>query len=194
MKQPRKSGHGLGTEAVSDTTDNQLVSQARSGDAVAFGQLVRRHAPIARRMAVLWGAGADADDVVQDAFVKAYTALSGFRLGGEFRAWLLAIVRNETRNLFRSRGRRSAREELSLGGDAELVLDPEAAALTSARHAELLRGVRGLGRELREVVACRYLLELSEAETAAALQIPAGTVKSRLHRALTILRQEVTDG
>jgi RNA polymerase sigma factor (sigma-70 family) len=98
----------LGTEAVSDTTDNQLVSQARSGDPVAFGQLVRRHAPIARRMAVLWGAGADADDVVQDAFVKAYAALPGFRLGGEFRAWLLAIVRNETRNLFRSRGRRSA--------------------------------------------------------------------------------------
>jgi RNA polymerase sigma factor (sigma-70 family) len=184
----------LGTEAVSDTTDDQLVSQARSGDAVAFGQLVRRHAPIARRMAVLWGAGADADDVVQDAFVKAYTALSGFRRGGEFRAWLLAIVRNETRNMFRSRGRRSAREELALMGDAELVLDPEAEALTAARHAELLRGVRALGRELREVVACRYLLELSETETAAALRIPAGTVKSRLHRALATLRQEVTHG
>jgi RNA polymerase sigma-70 factor, ECF subfamily len=181
----------LGTEAVSDTTDDQLVSQARSGNPAAFGQLVRRHAQIARRMAVLWGAGADADDVVQDAFVKAYAGLPGFRLGGEFRAWLLAIVRNETRNLFRSRGRRSAREELALVADAELTLDPEAAALTSARHAELLRGVRGLGRELREVVACRYLLELSEAETAAALQIPAGTVKSRLHRALTALRQEV---
>ena len=61
----------LGTEAVSETSDDQLVSQARSGDPVAFGQLVRRHAQIARRMAVLWGAGADADDVVQDAFVKA---------------------------------------------------------------------------------------------------------------------------
>jgi RNA polymerase sigma-70 factor, ECF subfamily len=184
----------LGTEAVSDTTDDQLVSQARSGDPVAFGQLVRRHAPIARRMAVLWGAGADADDVVQDAFVKAYAGLPGFRLGGEFRAWLLAIVRNETRNLFRSRGRRFAREELALVANAELVVDTEAAALTSARHAQLLRGVRGLGRELREVVTCRYLLELSEAETAAALRIPAGTVKSRLHRALTALREEVADG
>jgi RNA polymerase sigma-70 factor (ECF subfamily) len=145
-------------------------------------------------MAVLWGAGADADDVVQDAFVKAYAGLSGFRLGGEFRAWLLAIVRNETRNLFRSRGRRSAREELALIVDAELKLDPEAAALTSARHAELLRGVRGLERDLREVVACRYLMELSEAETAATLRIPAGTVKSRLHRALTALRREVPGG
>jgi RNA polymerase sigma-70 factor (ECF subfamily) len=81
-----------------------------------------------------------------------------------------------------------------LVANAELVLDPEAAALTSARHAELLRGIRELGWELREVVACRYLLELSEAETAAALRIPSGTVKSRLHRALTALREEVADG
>jgi RNA polymerase sigma-70 factor (ECF subfamily) len=64
-------------------------------------------------MAVLWGAGADADDVVQDAFVRAYAGLGGFRTDGQFRAWLLAIVRNETRNLFRSRRRRSAREELT---------------------------------------------------------------------------------
>ncbi len=184
----------MGTKAVSKTTDSQLVSQARSGDPAAFGQLVRRHAQIARRMAVLWGAGADADDVVQDAFLKAYAGLPGFRLGGEFRAWLLAIVRNETRNLFRSRGRRSAREELVLAEDDELRYDPEAAALTSARHAELLRGVGGLRPELREVVACRYLLELSEAETATTLRIPAGTVKSRLHRALSALRQEVPDG
>jgi RNA polymerase sigma-70 factor (ECF subfamily) len=62
------------------------------------------------------------------------------------------------------------------------------------RRGELLAGVRALPVELREVVACRYLLELSEAETAAALGIPAGTVKSRLHRALTLLRKEVADG
>jgi DNA-directed RNA polymerase specialized sigma24 family protein len=78
--------------------------------------------------------------------------------------------------------------------DGDLMLDPESSALTAERHAELLRGVRGLARGLREVVACRYLLELSEAETAATLRIPAGTVKLRLHRALTILRQEVNDG
>jgi Sigma-70 region 2 len=65
----------LGTEATSATTDSQLVTEARAGDPRAFGQLVRRHAPIARRMAVLWGAGADADDVVQDAFVRAYAGL-----------------------------------------------------------------------------------------------------------------------
>ena len=54
-------------------------------------------------MAVLWGAGAEADDVVQEAFVKAYAALARFREEGNFRAWLLSIVHNETRNALRSR-------------------------------------------------------------------------------------------
>jgi RNA polymerase sigma factor (sigma-70 family) len=64
-------------------------------------------------MAVFWGAGADSDDVVQEAFVKAYAALPRFRSGGEFRPWLLCIVRNEIRNLFRGRSRRAAREEMA---------------------------------------------------------------------------------
>jgi RNA polymerase sigma factor (sigma-70 family) len=173
------------------------VAEVRAGDRTAFGHLVRRHAPVAKRMAVLWGAGADADDVVQDAFVKAYAALPRFRADGEFRGWLLTIVRNETRNLFRSRGRRAAREELARLPQADLAFDdddPEEAALGAVRRRELLAEVRRLPVELREVVACRYLLELSEAETATALGIPAGTVKSRLHRALTMLRKEVADG
>jgi hypothetical protein len=99
-------------EAISETPDADLVAEAQAGDAPAFGHLVRRHAPIAKRMAVLWGAGSDADDVVQEAFVKAYGALPRFR-GEAFRAWLLSIVHNETRNLHRSRGRRVARESMA---------------------------------------------------------------------------------
>lgn len=169
------------------------MAEVQAGDRAAFGHLVRRHAPIAKRMAVLWGAGADADDVVQDAFVKAYAALPRFRADGEFRGWLLTIVRNETRNLFRSRGRRAAREELARLPDADLVLDPEAEALDLVRRERLLARVRALPVTLREVVACRYLLELTEAETATALVIPAGTVKSRLHRAMLVLRKEAGD-
>jgi RNA polymerase sigma-70 factor (ECF subfamily) len=72
--------------------------------------------------------------------------------------------------------------------------DPENAALSSGRREQqLLAGVRRLAVPLREVVICRYLLELSESETAVALRIPRGTVKSRLHRAFTILRTEVAD-
>ena len=136
--------------AISTTSDGQLVAEVQSGDLAAFGHLVRRHAPTAKRMAVLWGAGADADDVVQDAFVKAYAALPRFRADGEFRAWLLTIVRNETRNVFRSRGRRAAREELARLDPESFTLDPEAQALTAVRRDELLDQVRGAaGRAAR---------------------------------------------
>ena len=78
---------------------------------------------------VLWGAGADADDVVQDAFVKAYSALTRYRASAGFRAWLLSIVHNETRNLHRGRGRRAARESLAQLPDDLLISDPEEEAM-----------------------------------------------------------------
>ena len=109
-----------------------------AGDAAAFAHLVRRHAPMAKRMAVFWGAGADSDDVVQEAFVKAYAALPRFRSDGEFRPWLLCIVRNETRNLFRGRSRRAAREEMARSLLDLPTSDPEDAALSSGRREELL--------------------------------------------------------
>ena len=161
------------------------------GDPTAYGHLVRRHAALAKRMAVLWGAAGEADDVVQDAFVQAYAALPRFRAGAEFRPWLLTIVRNLTRNAQRARGRRSAREAFVAIDD--VVADVEDSALDTVRRDRLLSGVRRLPEDLREVVACRYLLELSEAETATTLGIPSGTVKSRLHRALARLREEVGD-
>jgi RNA polymerase sigma factor (sigma-70 family) len=179
-------------EAISETTDADLVTKALAGEASAFAHLVRRHAPIAKRMAVLWGAGPDADDVVQDAFVKAYSALARFRVSEGFRAWLLSIVHNETRNLHRSRGRRAAREFLAGPAEELWILDPEEEAVSTDRRDRLLASVRRLPVELRDVVSCRYLLELSEAETAIALNVPAGTVKSRLHRALEGLRTEVS--
>jgi RNA polymerase sigma-70 factor, ECF subfamily len=179
-------------EAISEVSDADLVVKALAGDASAFGHLVHRHAPIAKRMARLWGAGADADDVVQDAFVKAHAALGRFRSTGGFRPWLLSIVHNETRNLHRGRGRRAARESLAQLPNDLWTTDPEEEAIIVDRRRRLLATIRDLPVELREVVACRYLLELTEAETAVTLKEPAGTVKSRLHRALNTLRTEVS--
>jgi RNA polymerase sigma-70 factor (ECF subfamily) len=71
--------------------------------------------------------------------------------------------------------------------------DPAAEALSAARRRALLDAVSSLPADQRDVVACRYLLELSEAETAQALDLPAGTVKSRLHRALGALREVMAD-
>lgn len=160
----------------------------RGGDPDAYAELVRRHAPVAVRTASVLGAGPDAEDVAQEAFVKAYGALSRFRDGAAFRPWLLRIVANETMNLHRSAGRRVARERSAWERTEPLLRagtdDPAAAVLSGERRSELVEGLSQLSEVHRQVVACRYLLELDEAETATVLGWARGTVKSRLHRAL----------
>jgi RNA polymerase sigma factor (sigma-70 family) len=169
-----------------------VVGRPRDPD--VYEELVREHQTIAFRTAyVITGSAADAEEVVQDAFVKAYGARGRFRSGAAFRPWILAIVANEARNRRRSAGRR-ARFELRLaeehrsGGAAP---SPEAALLARERSARLLAAIDELGEEHRQVVTCRYLIGLSEAETAAALGWRKGTVKSRLSRALDRLGAEL---
>jgi RNA polymerase sigma-70 factor (ECF subfamily) len=185
-----------GTEAAIDTSEEAAaLARVRAGDASAYAVLVTLHAPIAKRLAVLSGAGSEADDVVQEAFVKAYQALPRFHEGAGFRPWLLRIVVNETRNLQRGRSRRALRE-LRVAAERAVthaVPDPADAAVSRDRLDGLIDAVEGLPDDLRDVVTCRYLLELSEAETAGTLEIPAGTVKSRLHRALGSLREVMAD-
>src|SRR5215469_12786117 len=88
--------------------DAEAVTRARGGDLDAFAVMVARYTLRAHRAAFLLGAGEEADDVVQEAFVKAFRHLSRFRAGEPFGPWLLRIVANETRNLTRSRRRREA--------------------------------------------------------------------------------------
>jgi RNA polymerase sigma factor (sigma-70 family) len=175
-----------------EPSDGDLVSRVRSGERDAFAVLVRRHGGVARRTAVLLGAGAEADDVVQEAFVKAYRALGGFRDGAQLRPWLLRIVANETRNAQRSGRRRADRERAALpdgllpGASADL--DPAERAVAGDRMRELWGRVHALPDPQRHVLVCRYLLDLDEAETATVLGLARGTVKSRTARALRRLR------
>lgn len=163
----------------------------RSGDLDAYAELVRRHAPIAVRTATLLGAGPDAEDVVQEALVKAYRSLGGYRDGAPFRPWLLRIVANEARNQHRAAVRRGARERsAALQTD---LLDPADEVAHLERMSRLLVAVAALPERLRVVVTCRYLVELDEAETAAVLDLPKGTVKSRLSRGLARLRDELDE-
>ena len=152
------------------------------------------HQGIAFRTAYLIaGDASDAEEAAQDGFVKAYRALGRFRRGAPFRPWLLQIVANEARNRRRSAGRRASlalrAAEEARPGDA--VPSPEAALLADERRAELLAAVNGLREEERLVVSCRFFLGLSEDETAKALDLKLGTVKSRTARALEHLRAEV---
>jgi RNA polymerase sigma-70 factor (ECF subfamily) len=176
---------------ISETDEGAILARVRGGDSTAYAELVLRHAPVAKRTAVFLGAGSEADDVVQESFVKAYRGLGGFREDAAFRPWLLRIVANETRNLQRSRSRRTRREELA--ALPESVLDPADEAAVGERRRELLAAVRELPDNYRLVVTCRYLLELDEQETATVLGWPRGTVKSRLHRALGRLRTQLPD-
>ena len=172
--------------------DAEILARVRRGDRDAYAELVTRHAPVALRTASLLGAGDDSEDVVQEAFVKAYAALDHFRPGAPFRPWLLRIVSNETRNAHRSSGRRTARERRAWEQARPLLLtrpdDPADALLSAEGQEALVRGLDQLSAEQRQVVTCRYLLDLDEAETGAVLGWPRGTVKSRLHRGLARLR------
>lgn len=138
---------------------------------------------------------ADADDAVQDAFFKAYAALPRFRTGSPFRPWVLRIVANEARNRRRSAGRRHglalrAAADGSPAGVAGtgVAPGPDVHVIAAETRAELLAALRSLSDDDREILGARFLLELSEAETADTLGLPRGTVKSRTSRALGRLR------
>ncbi|MFW6203617.1 MAG: RNA polymerase sigma factor [Actinomycetota bacterium] len=175
-----------------EVTEQVAVERVRAGDRDAYAVLVRLHAAAAHRAAVLFGAGDDAEDIVQAAFVKAFEALHRFSDGAPFRPWLLRIVRNETRNALRADGRRHAAAQRLAGLAASgSTLDPEAGALSAERRTALLEAVRELPEQQRRVIACRFLLDLDEKETATVLGWPVGTVKSRLHRALRRLHERL---
>jgi RNA polymerase sigma factor (sigma-70 family) len=175
--------------------DSELITRAQRGDSAAYEEIVQRYRQIAFRTAyVVTGSAADAEDAAQEGFVKAYRALDRFRAGAELRPWLLRIVANEARNRVRSSGRRHQLElRLAEGfrpGDA--APSPEAVAVAGEERRRLLAAVNAMAQDDRQVIASRYFLELSSEETAAALGIPEGTVKSRLSRALGRLKTQLT--
>lgn len=159
----------------------------------SFESLVARHEGIAFRVAwLVVGDRGDAEDAVQDAFVKAYLAMPRFRPGAAFRPWVLWIVANEARNRRRSSRRRDGLAlRAAVEGGPALAPSPEAAALDRTEAEALVAALGRLHERDRLVVAYRYLFEMSEAETADALDVPLGTVKSRLFRALARLRSEL---
>ncbi len=157
---------------------------------MAYEELVRAYQDVAIRTAHLFAPDGDADDAVQEAFVKAHAALSRFRAGSPFRPWLLRIVANEARNRRRSAGRRAglALRSAEDRRPGDVAPSPESAVLAAEQRDWLLAGVNALRDEDREVIAARFFLDLSEAEAAELLGVPRGTAKSRLSRALARLR------
>jgi RNA polymerase sigma factor (sigma-70 family) len=161
--------------------DSALVEAARNGDVESYARLVERYETVAHRTAYMLGAGDDAADVVQDAFMKAYAALGRFNADKPFRPWLLTIVANETRNRWRWLSRHRIVPLALMGDDLPQASgrSPQEVAEDRETGRTLRDAVNALPRQQREVIVCRYLLDLSERDTAQVLRIPHGTVKSR---------------
>ena len=155
---------------------------------------MQRHTETAFRTAILiTGSAADAEEAVQDAFIKAHRGLSGFRTGSPFRPWLLQIASNEARNRRRAAGRRdrmALRLRVGFTG-ADPGPGPEAVAVANEDRQVLLDALDRLDEDDRLVIGCRHLLQLSVEETATVLGVAEGTVKSRLSRALERLRSQL---
>ena len=186
----------VGGRPLEQPGESALVERARRGDHNAYGELVTRYQALAARVAfVITASAADAEDVAQDAFVKAFYALDRFREGAPFRPWLLRIVANEAKNRRVAAGRRPT-VELSAAADrasGETALSPEDAAVAADLRKGLLAAIGRLRSEDRLALTYRYFFDLSEAEMADALGIARGTVKSRLSRAMGRLRVVYAD-
>jgi RNA polymerase sigma-70 factor (ECF subfamily) len=174
--------------------EERLVARAKGGDQQAYAQLLARHQAVAFRAAFLiTGSAAEAEDATQEACMKAWLALERFRSEALFRPWLVQIAVNEARNRCRAAGRRAGLV-LRLNPritEPESAPSAESEALAVEDRAQLAAAVARLREGDQLIIAARYFLGLSEAETAIALSLRRGTVKSRLSRALGRLQSQL---
>ena len=171
--------------------ERATIEAARAGDPDAFAPLVERYREVAFRTAYLIARDAGiAEDVAQEAFVRAYLNLRQFRAGDPFRPWLLRIVTNLALNEVRARGRRRGLLERATrrGLETARAPDPEQAALAGEQSRLLLLAMGELRGEDQVVLYLRHFLDLPEREIADVIGKRPGTVKSRLHRAGERLR------
>ncbi|HET9756143.1 MAG TPA: RNA polymerase sigma factor [Candidatus Limnocylindrales bacterium] len=168
--------------------DRELVILAREGDHDAFARLVAssigRLNAIARLILRDYGL---AEDAVQDAFVDAWRSLPGLRDPDRFDAWMTTLLVRTCQDARRRARRRAVELPLLANDDPEIADHHAAFAVTD----QLERGLRDLTVDQRTVIVLSFYLDLPIAEAASVLGIPAGTMKSRLHRALTALRATV---
>jgi RNA polymerase sigma-70 factor (ECF subfamily) len=165
-----------------------LIHRAQSGDMAAWEPLVLAHQePVFRYAYLLLGDPDDADDIAQETFMRAWRYLARFDPARPLRPWLLSIASNLASNRRRSAGRYlSALTRGFRNEPPPATLEEKSAHHLQAEH--LRKAVQALNVTDQQIVYLRYFLDLSVTETADALNIARGTVKSRLSRALEKLR------
>jgi RNA polymerase sigma-70 factor (ECF subfamily) len=169
-----------------------LISRCRAGDDGAFAALYDRHKNLVYRTAILMlDDPQDAEDVLQEVFIRVYRSLASYDPSkGAFTTWLHRVTVNTCLN--RRRHRQRGPRLLSMGQvePGRLAQEPPSVERVAEDRA-MQRALRGLSDKLRATVVLRYGWDLSYAEIAQVLDLPIGTVKSRLHQALTTLRAEL---
>ena len=169
--------------------DRELIASAQLGDRQAFGELVcRHHKSVVSVIYRMCGDPRLAEDAAQEAFVRVWQHLNSYKPQYAFRSWLYRIAANAALDALRRERPSAEIETLPL---ADPTPGPEQTAETDQRAAKVRQAVARLSEPLRVVLVLREYEELSYQEIAAALEIPLGTVMSRLNTARIQLRREL---
>ena len=178
--------------------DQKLVARVQKGEKSAFDLLVRKYQhKVAKLVARYVRDRGEIEDVTQEAFIKAYRAIGGFRGESAFYTWLYRIAVNTAKNYLDSQGRRPPSNDMEVEG-AELIesgeslrdqATPERKLLTDEIAATVNRAIEALPEDLRTAITLREIEGLSTDETAAALELGESAIKVRLYRARLRLRE-----
>jgi RNA polymerase sigma-70 factor (ECF subfamily) len=172
----------------------ELLRRCRAGESRFYEPLVRAYEGRALRAALsLLGDADDARDAVQDAFVRAYQALGRFDVERPFAPWFFRILRNTCRDRLRRQRPRFELSALERTLAADAGSGPERHHERSAARMLLWRGLERIGAEHREALVLKEIDGLSYAELAEILEIPEGTVASRLYHARRALRDALRE-
>lgn len=190
-----------------EESDLSLVQLAQRGDSGAFDALVCRYQHKVVKLALRYVRDpAEAEDIAQEAFIKAYRALPRFRGDSAFYTWLYRIAINTAKNLLASRRRSPIKYEADRSEDTDKndgvasmkdSATPEALTLTEEIRFIVTSSIDALPEDLRTTIQLRELEGLSYEEIAAAMECPVGTVRSRIFRAresIDARLREVFDG
>jgi RNA polymerase sigma-70 factor (ECF subfamily) len=177
--------------------ERELIRKCAGGDARYYEPLVRAYEPVGLRFAIgMMGNAEDAQDALQDAFVKAWQNLARFDSARAFQPWFFQILRNQCRDMLRSRKSRF-RVEILDGSVPERASDPETGPERlrerCAARELLWRALERISEDHREILVLKELQGLSYEDIAAVLDIPEGTVASRLYHARRALK-DALDG
>lgn len=188
------------TQAPVDTDDRALVARTQGGDRDAFSMLVTRYQE--RVVNLCYRGLGDQDlahDVAQEVFIKAYRGLPRFQGESQFFTWLFRITMNETITARRKRDRRrpplsidrETKDGEKMSDPADLTYEPAAEAASRDDQAMVQRAIDTLEDDMAQVLLLRDIDGLAYQEIAQVLQVPLGSVKSKIHRARLALKERL---